>query len=360
MSRDPHISFIDTDYCYGFHVLKRPTLVKTAEYIVKNLPFNAIQTYISNSRSRAPPKCDIDDVIKAGKILKKYIVKPCIHACLLYNLAGITNHKKDPKFHSALTATRQGLTAELDIGAGMCAGVVVHIGSCVDRDKGIHTISKTIEHVLTVDTDYSKKFSKKLNITQPQFKKRRKIILENSAREGHKLGGVLEDIRDIIQGVKKEFWSQIKVCIDTAHAFGAGIYDWGKVSEVKRFYSDFDKIIGLEHLEMFHLNDSMCSKYKRKNAPFGSKKDRHQNLGLGYIFGDGIGDKIKLDKSRLDGLKEFLEQARKRKLMVIGEPPSKDEHGHPGLGGRRDWGYVCNLLKNTKHPLIKTYNLYEK
>ena len=155
----------------------------------------------------------------------------------------------------------------------------------------------------------------------------------------------MEDIRDILKEVPDNLRSQVKVCIDTAHGYGAGIYQWGDPSEITKFYKDFDKIVGLEYLEVFHLNDSRRSEKKANNAYFGSKKDRHENLGLGYIFDDSNGVS--------EGLKEFFLQAYKRKIPIIGEPPSKTDAGDEGPGWLRDWPYVCDLLKDTKYPIVE-------
>ena len=42
---------------------------------------------------------------------------------------------------------------------------------------------------------------------------------------------------------------------------------------------------------------------------------------------------------------------------MIGEPPAKTEDGRDGLGGTRDWGFVCELLKNEKFCLEDVYEI---
>ena len=51
--------------------------------------------------------------------------------------------------------------------------------------------------------------------------------MENAAGEGNKIASTLEEMRDIIEEVPVNLRPQVKVCIDTAHAFGAGLYQWG-------------------------------------------------------------------------------------------------------------------------------------
>ena len=67
---------------------------------------------------------------------------------------------------------------------------------------------------------------------------------------------------------KKE---NIGVCVDTCHINDAGY----EVSRFDEYLDEFDKKIGLEKIKVIHLNDS-------KN-PLGAHKDRHENIGYGYV-----------------------------------------------------------------------------
>lgn len=349
------VVFKDTDYKYGFHVTKQSTLTKTVQRVVTTMPFTAFQTCIANPRGKSIPQFDVNDVIKARKLLKEKELYMCVHGSLIYNLCGSVQCREDPDFSKKCESTCSALTGELDICAGLGCGVVVHIGACKKRKEGIVTIVKLVENVLTRNSKASKELAKGLGISVEDFKKRRKIILENAAGEGNKIGSTLEDIHEIIKQISDNLKPQVKVCIDTAHAFGAGLYKWGQPEEVKRFYKDFDKIIGLEYLEVFHLNDSRKSEKKANNAPFGSRKDRHENLGLGYIFYD-VPDDPSPDFPKYhgsDGLKEFFRMAYKKGIPIIGEPPKRTDAGGEGPGGLRDWHYVCDLLLETKYPLVK-------
>lgn len=345
------LRLIDPEYRYGYHVTKYPSMLKTVSRVVEDTPLLAMQVYISSPKSKAPPSFDYVDLMATRKIIEKSGIYIVIHGCLLYNLAGTTNGEKDGNYHSALASTLQGLTAELDFGTMLGAGVVVHPGSQKNTEEGLIRISKSIEEALTRKTVESEKIAKLLGISAADVIKRRMIILENAAGEGTKLCSTLEEISKVILGVKKELRRQIKVCIDTAHSFGRGLYDWGKKGEIEKFYKDFDKIIGLNHLELFHFNDSMRSEEKAKNAPFGSRKDRHEQLGSGYIFGDKEDGSNDSDTegsggftTRLDQIKTFMLEARKHKIVIIGEPP---------ISGMDDWCLVSSLLENTEYPLMK-------
>jgi endonuclease IV len=87
-------------------------------------------------------------------------------------------------------------------------------------------------------------------------------------------------------------------------------------------------------LEVFHFNDSRKDESKKLDAPFCSCKDRHQNLGEGYIFGS---------EKRIKEIITFMMEASKHGIPVIGEPPND---------GVSDWLLVEFLLHKTSKPLI--------
>ncbi len=360
------VEFVDCDYKYGYNISKQTTMVKTITDIIKNTPLSAVQFFVTNNRSKYPPKFDYNDLMAARRLIHINQLYACIHGSYVCNLAGCAEGEADSNFSQSLSSTIKCLTGELDYGAALNIGVVVHPGSQKDSKVGLKRISTTIEDVLTRITDEAHELAKRLNITPEQFVKRRKIILENAAGEGTKLCSTLEEIQAVIQGVRKDLRCQIKVCIDTAHAFGRGLYHWGKVGDIEFFYNDFDKIVGLQHLEVFHFNDS--------RVPFGEKKDKHEQLGCGYIFGSTdralqvaqfLKNKPTLDKigdfyinlyedvvtdldygfSSIHQISTFMLQAKKHGIAVIGEPP---------ISGQLDWSLVAHLLSNTDYPLSTT------
>ena len=199
---------------------------------------------------------------------------------LLYNLAGTVKGPDDSNYHSALASSLRGLTAEVDFAvalgkhSGVGVGVVVHSGSRKDRKVGHVAVSVSLIDVLTRETSESERVAKDRGVAPEEVRQRRKVILENSAGEGTKLCATLEEITCVIQNVPEDIRSQVKVCIDTAHWFGKGLYDWGKKKpgELERFYDDFDRVIGLEYLEVFHFNDSCQSEDNRLDALFSSTR----------------------------------------------------------------------------------------
>lgn len=98
------------------------------------------------------------------------------------------------------------------------------------------------------------------------------IVLENMAGQGNVIGSKLEELAAIIAGVQDK--SRVGVCVDTAHAQGAGL-DVSNPEAWEKFLDDFDKIVGAEYLCGMHLNDS--------KAELGSRRDLHQSIGRGRI-----------------------------------------------------------------------------
>lgn len=95
------------------------------------------------------------------------------------------------------------------------------------------------------------------------------VLIETMSGREREVGKNFAEIAYIIRHIKNQ--EQIGVCLDTCHIHDAG-YD---VLNVDKVLEEFNRIIGLDKLKVIHLNDS-------KN-PRGSKMDRHEHYGYGYI-----------------------------------------------------------------------------
>jgi deoxyribonuclease IV len=134
--------------------------------------------------------------------------------------------------------------------------LVLHPGAHTGNglEKGLEKIVKNLDFVL-------KKVS---GIT--------KIVLETMAGQGTSIGSKFEEIARILKKCKKP--SSLGVCFDTCHSFSAG-YDLSSPEGYKATMKKFDKVIGLKHLKVVHINNSKTS--------MGSKKDRHEELEKGTM-----------------------------------------------------------------------------
>ncbi len=102
-------------------------------------------------------------------------------------------------------------------------------------------------------------------------------MLELTAGQGTALGYRFEHIAEIIELVEDQ--NRMSVCIDTAHIFAAG-YDIRSPKAYKKTMKDFNEIIGYDRLHCFHMNDS--------KKELGSRVDRHEHIGRGFIGLEGF------------------------------------------------------------------------
>jgi deoxyribonuclease IV len=119
------------------------------------------------------------------------------------------------------------------------------------------------------------------------------VLLENTAGQGTCLGHRFEHLAAIIEQVPE---GRFGVCFDTCHAWAAG-YDLSTAAGYAATMSEFDRIVGLERLRAFHVND--CKK------GLGCRVDRHEHIGQGSIGEAGFA--ALMQDSRFAGIPKVLE-----------------------------------------------------
>jgi len=124
--------------------------------------------------------------------------------------------------------------------------------------------------------------------------------LETHAGQGTTLGHRFEHLRDILAGLKNP--ERAAVCFDTCHVFAAG-YPIHTDEGWDETLVEFDRLVGLERLACFHVNDS--------KKGLGCRVDRHAGIGQGEM-----------------GLLPFwhlLNDPRTRHLPMVLETPKGDD-----------------------------------
>jgi deoxyribonuclease-4 len=101
---------------------------------------------------------------------------------------------------------------------------------------------------------------------------RLRVLLETTAGQGNCLGHRFEHLARLLETVKKP--ERLGVCFDTCHVFAAG-YGLATATEYQVTMDEFDRVVGLDQLCCFHVNDSQ--------KPQGSRVDRHAHLGRGCL-----------------------------------------------------------------------------
>ena len=129
-----------------------------------------------------------------------------------------------------------------------------HVGQGIEA--GIQKIAEVLNAVLTEEQTTT-------------------VLLETMAGKGSEVGSHFQELRAIMDLVEKR--DKLGICLDTCHVWDGG-YDI--VNDLDGVLTEFDRIIGLDHLKAIHLNDSL--------NPLGSHKDRHARIGEGQIGLDAL------------------------------------------------------------------------
>lgn len=211
--------------------------------------------------------------IEEGKALLKEngfdFSKIVVHAPYIINAA---NYAREDLYEMSINTIVSEMRRTAAFGVSI---MVLHPGSHVGLgvENGIKALAKALETVLKVDGT---------NV---------KIAIETMAGKGYEIGANFKEIKSIIDQIPNN--DRIGVCLDTCHISDAG-YDLNDFDAVLR---EFDDIVGLDRLLVVHVNDT-------KN-PIGAHKDRHENIGYGYL-GFDILNKV-VHHPLLNGIPKILE-----------------------------------------------------
>lgn len=98
------------------------------------------------------------------------------------------------------------------------------------------------------------------------------VLLETTAGQGTALGNRFEQLAYLFEHVSNT--ERMGVCVDTCHIFAAG-YDMRTPETYAATFAEFDRLVGLGRIKVFHLNDSQ--------KDLGSRVDRHTHIGKGFL-----------------------------------------------------------------------------
>ena len=144
-----------------------------------------------------------------------------------------------------------------------------------------------------------------------------RVLLELTAGAGTTVGGSFEGLRAIRELLPAPAAARVGVCIDTCHAYSAGYDLVGAYDEV---WEEFDAVLGMELLELIHMNDS--------RHPFASRRDHHEDIGEGTLGNEPF-RRIMLDE-RLQSIPKVLETPKGD------DPVTADRRNLAVLRGFRD------------------------
>lgn len=192
-----------------------------------------------------------------------------VHAPYIINLG---NTVKKQNFSFAIQFMKEEIERAEALGA---AQMTMHPGAHVGAgaDAGIDQIAKGLNEILHEEQTLQ-------------------IALETMAGKGTEIGRTFEELAQIIDKVDLD--DKLSVTLDTCHIHDAG---YNVREDFDGILEEFDRIIGLDRLKVIHVNDS-------KN-PQGAGKDRHANVGTGYIGFEALNQVVHHPK--LEGVPKILE-----------------------------------------------------
>ena len=197
------------------------------------------------------------NIEKGHKVMEQYgLSNIVVHAPYIINIGNTT---KPEVYELGVNFLQNEIERTQAIGA---KDIVLHPGAHVGAgaDKGINQIIKGLNEVLTHDHDV-------------------RIALETMAGKGTEIGRSFEELARIIDGVTHN--DRLSICFDTCHTHDAG---YNVKNDFDGVLNEFDKIIGIDRIKVVHVNDS-------KNEQ-GAHKDRHENIGFGYIGFDALNNVV--------------------------------------------------------------------
>src|SRR5437660_9197436 len=225
-------SWMDGSLRIGFHTSIAGSYLNAVES-ARKLGCNALQIFSASPRmwqggSARIPEVDAQafrarrDELRLGPLV--------VHANYLINLAAA-----QPMLRTrSIQAFHDELLRGLALGADF---VVVHPGSRGESRPG-ESVAAVVESI--------KQAAKRLPPTAMR------ILVENTAGMGTALGSRLEELGEIIDGLRA---LDVGACLDTAHLFASG-YDIRSESGLGSTIEIIEQSIGLQRVPAFHMNDS--------------------------------------------------------------------------------------------------------
>ena len=240
-----------------------------------------MQVFTKNQRQWRAPELREEQVSAFRKAWDEWGEYPvAAHVSYLINLAAGDSGKRSRStgaFAAELTrAERLGIHH-----------LVMHPGSHLGdgEEEGIEHLARSLDHAL-----------------EQSGTSEVRVLLETTAGQGTNLGRSFEELAAMLE--RSRHPKRLGICFDTCHVFAAG-YDLRTPLAYDKTMAHFDEVIGVERIELIHLNDSKHG--------LGSRKDRHEHIGDGKIGTEGI--RLLLHDERLTGVPMVLETPKDETLQ---------------------------------------------
>jgi deoxyribonuclease-4 len=235
------------------------------------LGVDAMQLFVQSPRTWRFPEHDPADLAAFRERRRELgIGGVLVHALYLVNLAS-----PNEDFYSKSVST---LRSTMDAACAIEADAVVfHVGSHQGAgfDAGLERVVPALAQALERSSDTTW------------------LLIENSAGAGGTIGRSIDELAALYEALGGH--PRLGVCLDSCHLWVSG-FDVTDRDELDRLLGDLDARVGLDRLRALHVNDAQ--------APLGSNRDRHANIGDG-LMGEKLG--VFLGHPALQGLPAVLE-----------------------------------------------------
>jgi deoxyribonuclease-4 len=253
--------------------------VKKALDRASELGADSMQLFVQSPRTWRFPEHDPADLAafreRRGEL---GIGAVLVHALYLVNLAS----PNDDFYGKSVSTLRSTVDAACAIGAD---AVVFHVGSHQGAgfEAGLERVVPALAQALERCSETTW------------------LLIENSAGAGGTIGRSIDELAALYEALGRH--PRLGVCLDSCHLWVSG-FDVTDRGELDRLVEELDSRVGLDRLRALHVNDAQ--------APLGSNRDRHANIGDGLI-GEQLGS--------------FLGHPALQGLPAVLEVPGPDNHG---------------------------------
>ncbi len=211
----------------------------------------ALQIFAKNASQWRGKPLDPAEVRLFRRRIDETGIAPVVsHASYLINLA--------TTFPALREQSIAAFIDELDRASALgLLGVVIHPGTCTagSDEDALRLIADAIRQACAAGP-----------------RRRTMVLLEHTAGQGRTLGYRFEHLGTILEHLNGS--ARVGVCLDTCHLVASG-YDIVSEAGYRTTFADFDRLVGIDRLKVFHGNDS--------KKPCGSRVDRHEHIGQGCI-----------------------------------------------------------------------------
>lgn len=256
---------------YGAHVGGAGSLRGIVDKAVR-IGAECVQLFASPPSNWNSPKHTEEEMAEFKELMAQATLSPnYFHAIYLLNLAS----DNDDLWEKSINSLSRYLTIGPKMGV---AGTIFHVGS--HKGAGFEAVLPRVCSAINRILDNSPAESC--------------LIIENNAGQGNLVGRDATEIARLIEGVTDR--DRVAVCLDTCHSFANGL-DWRDSEATDHYIAEFDRLVGWEKVIAIHANDSKFD--------VGQNKDRHQNIGEGFI--GEVGFRNILNHPKMADLPFFLE-----------------------------------------------------